>query len=236
MYVVTEYYASPKSYIIYAIKGIAVKRHGKWFDYGARSFYIQGYLPKGDYEEFDMIGYDVVRNGTPLMVVDIYAPRVFPNGTVVVRHYTITNDTGCVGFWIIKQGNTIWFRYTHKVTGCTLDQFLVEELKFDVTPLRIPYVCPNCTGPVGFRLYEVRNPKAMYDWVFSAPAPTVLTPLLSYRGDEVASVKYYKLEGGQLVEVGWRGDHQYAVITFAKASKEYYALRTAAQIVDLLIP
>jgi len=38
------------------------------------------------------------------------------------------------------------------------------------------------------------------------------------------------------VEVGWRGDHQYAVITFAKASEEYYALRAAAQVVDLLIP
>jgi len=238
MYVVTEYYASPKSYIIYAIKGFAEKRHGKWFGYLAQLFYKYGYLPEGDYEEFDMMNYDVVvKNGTPLTVVEIYAPRVFPNGTVVVKHYTITNDTGCVGFEAAKYPGGVGIRkYTHKVTGCTLDQFLVEEFKFDVTPLRIPYVCPNCTGPVGFRLYEVRNPKAMYDWIFSALAPTVLTPLLSYRGDEVASVGYYKLEGGRLVEVGWRGDHRYAVITFAKASKEYYALRTAAQIVDLLIP
>jgi len=41
-------------------------------------------------------------------------------------------------------------------------------------------------------------------------------------------VRYYRLEGGQLVEVGWIGDPRYAVITFAKATKEYYTLRAAA--------
>jgi len=236
MYVATKglsNYTSPRSYIKSAMRLIASERYGKSYWYGPYPFYVQGYLPEGDYEEFDVMYVDVVNaNGKALTVADIVTTRFFQNGTVVVRRYVITNDTGCLGFYLVGTR----FRYTHRVTGCTLDRFLVEEFRFDATPLRIPYVCPDCTGPIGFRLYEVRNPRAMYEWFFSAPAPTVLTPLLSYRGDEVASVRYHRLEGGRLAEVGWIGDPRYAVITFAKASEEYYALRAAAQVVDLLIP
>jgi len=230
-------YTSPRVYLVYSLRRLIENRYGiRLFDF-ALLLYEQGYLPEGNYESLDMINFNVtVKNGVPLTVVEIYAPRVFLNGTVVVKRYTITNETGCIGFQVNKQGNMMRFKYTHKVAGCRLDQFLVEEFRLDVTPLRIPYVCPNCTGPIGFRLYEVKNPKGGYEWFFSAPAPTVLTPLLSYRCDEVASVKYYKLEGGRLVEVGWIGEPRYAVITFAKASKEYYALRAAAQVVGLLIP
>jgi len=240
-YVVTREvanYTSARTYLILALWRYLENTYQRIFDFLAYTFYRYGYLPEGDYDEFDLMSRAVaVRNGTPLTVVDIYAPRIFPNGTLVVKHYVITNDTGCVGFYIVERNGTRWFRYTHKVAGCRLDQFLVEVIKLDVTPLGIPYLCSKCGSHAGFKPHDVRIPNSMFEWIFVAPAPTVITPLLSYRGDEVASVKYCKYKDGELVEVGlFGGLVQYAVITFTKASKEYYDLRIASQIVRLLIP
>jgi len=235
----TAYYvyrgANPKSYIMHALYLIAEEKYGKPFFWG--TYPARDYLPKG-VDEWSKWQFELIeRNGTKLSAVRIISPTLYYNGTAVLRTYYITNDTGCLGITVKKYGNYDDIdRYTHKVTNCSIDQFLVEEIRFDVTPLRIPYICPNCTGPLGFKIYELRQPRGMLDWLYAAPAPTVLTPLLSYRSDEVALVKFYKLENGRLREVKYYENPHYVAVTFAKASEEYYALRAAAQIVDLLIP
>jgi len=62
-------------------------------------------------------------------------------------------------------------------------------------------------------------------------APTAFSPLLSYRGDEVASAR---TPDGRAPSA--YNPYDYVVVVFARASREYSTVRLAAQVVGLLIP
>jgi len=194
-----------------------------------RSF--EQYIPKYDYRDgWDFGGFDVVNEGgRNYTVLDVVSVRLFyHNWTLVVKHFVVRNDTGCLGVYAVKYvpkpGAVAYAGYrTHEV-NCTLDKFQVDEVRVNLTYFRLSIIGPKCKLPDWLTLVPLdpNIPTQWWTlWLFVMRAPTAFSPLLSYRGDEVASVRI-------------SGD--YAVVTFAKASKEYNAVRLAAQIVKLLTP
>jgi len=198
-----------------------------------------GYWPRGT--EGTMLVIFDSGNGTYVAV--IYDPVVYRNGTLVIKRYAVPSWTECVNI----KAKVTGIEYTN----CSLADFFYDEWKFDVTPLRLPWLCPTClswsptfnyTYPAEFavRVTEIED---MFDpwievpgtwppewvkreYVLAAKAPTTLSLARAYAGYRAANATGIRLGVGQ----------HYLVVRYLEPTRSYLALVDAVATVRRLVP